>query len=256
MAGENEKELQQLKNRLSELADKSFQQSVYTFTGFLGLSDQDVYWQTQRDLKYAGCSLFGGYEGAERLMARFGNPEAFGYEIPFPIACVHIRPAMAKFAEQLSHRDFLGALMNLGIERSTLGDIRVGDKEAYLFCQENIAAYICDNLEQVRHTHVRCEIAETAEVMPEEEPEIKTIQISSARVDAVIAKAYGKSRNDCLELFRTGKVFVDGRLCENNSRLLKRGETVNARGYGKFIFSGEPRETRKGKLSVEIAMYR
>ena len=72
----------------------------------------------------------------------------------------------------------------------------------------------------------------------------------------MIAKVYNKSRNDCLELFRTGKVFVNGRLCENNSKLLKIGETVNARGYGKFIFAGEPRETRKGKLAVAVKVFR
>ncbi len=71
----------------------------------------------------------------------------------------------------------------------------------------------------------------------------------------MIAKVCNQSREKCLELFRTGKVFIDGRLCENNSRLLKAGETVNVRGCGKFRLEGEPRETRKGKLSLEAAVY-
>ncbi len=82
------------------------------------------------------------------------------------------------------------------------------------------------------------------------------IQVSSLRVDGVLAKVYNMSREKSLELFRAGKVYVDGRLCENNSRLLKAGETVNARGYGKFALTGEPRETRKGKLAVSAAVYR
>jgi len=184
------------------------------------------------------------------------NPEELGYEVDFPIQCIHIKPLVAKFADKISHRDVLGALMNLGIERSTLGDIKVGDKEAYLFCLDSIAEYICENLIQVRHTHVSCSVTEEYRELPEEEPKVCTIQVSSPRVDAVIAKVYNKSRGDCLELFRTGKVYVNGRLCENNSRLLKTGETVNARGYGKFVINGEPRETRKGKLSMEIAVYR
>lgn len=54
---------------------------------------------------------------------------------------------------------------------------------------------------------------------------------------------------DCLELFRAGKVYVNGRLCENNSKPLEAGDVVNARGYGKFRISGEPHATRKGKLA-------
>lgn len=256
MALENAKEMQQLKNRFRDLADKASRQNIFTFTGFLGLSEQDAFWQLEPEIRFAGYTLTGGCEDADRKMIRFGNAEELGYEIPFPITCVHIRPLVAKFADKLSHRDFLGALMNLGIERSTIGDIKVGDKEAYLFCQENIADYICQNLEQIKHTHVKCNVTENYAEIPQEEPELKTIQVSSVRVDAVIAKVYNKSRGECLDLFRAGKVFVNGRLCENNSRLLKAGETVNARGYGKFVYQGEPRETRKGKLCVEVALYR
>lgn len=256
MALENEKEIQNLRNRLRDLADKSFQQNMFTFTGFLGLSEQDTFWRMEPDLRHAGYSLYGGGENMDRRVIRFGNAEELGYEVPFPIVCIHIKPVIAKFADQLSHRDFLGALMNLGIERSTIGDIKVGDKEAYLFCLESISQYICDNLDQIKHTHVTCKLTESYEEIPEEEPEVRSVQVSSLRIDAVIAKVYNKSRSECLELFRTGKVFVNGRLCENNSRILKAGETVNARGYGKFVLQGELRETRKGKLSVGVAVYR
>lgn len=256
MASENEKEVLKLRNRLRELADKSFGQNMFTFTGFLGLSEQDTFWRMEPELKHAGYTLWGGCPGADRQVVRFGSVEELGYEVPFPIVCIHIKPLIAKFADKLSHRDFLGALMNLGIERSTIGDIKVGDKEAYLFCLESIAEYICDNLSQIKHTHVSCRMTEEYAEIPEEEPEMRSVQVSSMRIDAVIAKVYNKSRSDCLELFRAGKVFVNGRLCENNSRLLKAGETVNARGYGKFTATGELRETRKGKLSVEVAVYR
>lgn len=256
MALENEKEMQQLKNRFRDLADKASRQSIFTFTGFLGLIEQEVFWQLEQELRFVGYTLSGGCEEADRKMIRFGSEEELGYEVPFPIVCIHIQPLIPKFADKLSHRDFLGALMNLGIERATLGDIKAGEKEAYLFCQEAIAEYICQNLEQIKHTHVKCSITRSYEEIPGEEPERITVQVSSARVDAVTAKVYNKSRGDCLELFRTGRVFVNGRLCENNSRLLKAGEIVNARGYGKFVYLGNPRETRKGKLCVEIALYK
>lgn len=121
---------------------------------------------------------------------------------------------------------------------------------------DSMAEFICENLTQVKHTHVKCAITEEYHIVPEEAPMQVIIQVQSLRVDAVLAKVYNMSREKSLELFRTGKVYVDGRLCENNSRQLKAGETVNARGYGKFILTGEPRETRKGKLAVEAAVYR
>ncbi len=256
MGADSEKEEQQIRNRLRDLAEKSFHQNMFTFTGFLGLSEQDVFWRTEPELRYAGYELYGGIGSADRQMIRFGNVAELGYEVPFPIVCIHVKPVIAKFADKLSHRDFLGALMNLGIERSVVGDIKVGDKEAWIFCTDTIAGHICENLEQVKHTHVTCRITEDVGQMPEEEPEKVSVQAASLRIDAVVAKLYNKSRGDCLELFRSGKVFVNGRLCENNSRLLKSGETVNVRGFGKFVMDGEPRETRKGKLNVELKVYR
>lgn len=251
-----DKELQQWKNRLHDLADKSFQQGIFTFTDFLGLSEQDIFWREEEKLRYAGIHLWGGCENADRVMVRFGSADELGYEMPFPIVCIHIQPLAQKFADELSHRDFLGALMNLGIERSILGDIKVGEKQAYLFCMDSMAEFICENLVQVKHTHVKCVVTKEYHSIPQEEPASVMVQVQSLRVDAVLAKVYNMSREKSLELFRTGKVYVDGRLCENNSRQLKAGETVNARGYGKFSLTGEPRETRKGKLAVEAAVYR
>lgn len=256
MAQEAEKEIQQLKNRFRDLAEKSFQQGIFTFTSFLGLAEQDVFWQEEAKLRHAGYVLNGGVEGTDRVMVRFGSVEELGYEVPFPIVCIHIRPLQQKFADTLSHRDFLGALMNLGIERSTIGDIKVGESQAYLFCQESIAEFICENLEKIKHTNVRCTITEDFVSIPEEEPQTTNVQVQSLRVDAVLSKVYNMSREKSLDLFRAGKVYVNGRLCENNSRQLKLGETVNARGYGKFKLLNEPRETRKGKLAVAVAVYR
>lgn len=256
MAQENEKDLLQLKNRFIDLADRAYTQNVFTFTGFLGLGEQDVFWQNEGLFRHVGYRLYGGYEGADRVMLRFGDEEQLGYEMPFPIVCVHIEPLQKKFAEELSHRDFLGALMNLGIERSTIGDIKVGEKQAYLFCQDTMKQFICENLQQIRHTHVKCSVTDAYSQLPEEEPEHIVVQVQSPRIDGILAKVYHLSREKSLELFRAGRVYVNGRLCENNSRTIKDGEVVNARGFGKFTVLGEPGKTRKGKLTLEIALYR
>ena len=114
MAFSSDKEEQQFCNRLRDLANKSYQQNIYTFSAFLGLSEISVYEQMKKEISFAHPMLFGGYGMAERQMVRFGSPQEFGYEEEFPITCIHVTPLLAKFADELSHRDFLGALMNLG----------------------------------------------------------------------------------------------------------------------------------------------
>ena len=152
---ERDKELQLLEKRFAELADRAWQQNLFVFTGFLSLAEQEVLW---RSAAKAGVhiELYGGMDGAERCMGRFGDPEEFGYEEPFPICAVKIEPLAEKFAENFSHRDFMGAILNLGIDRSTIGDICVEGKCAYVFCTSAMSVFLQETLEQVRHTKVRC----------------------------------------------------------------------------------------------------
>lgn len=252
MTIDTEKDIGQFKNRLKDLADKSYKQNIFTFTSFLGLPEQDIFWQIEREIKHVGFTLSLG----DRKIIRFGNPEELGYEEAFPIVCVHITPLLAKFADTLSHRDFLGALMNLGIDRSTLGDIVVGEKEGYLYCIDSIAGFICENLTKVRHTNVRCQVVEDAAKILQEEPVEQKVQVSSERLDGVIAKVYQMSRGDVLEYFRAKRVFVNGRLCENNSKALKPRDVINVRGHGKFSYEGVSYETKKGKLNISVKVYK
>lgn len=251
-----DKELQQLKKRLVELAERSYSHSVYTFTPFLGLSEQQAFYDIRQELSYVGCGMEGGSPLCERKMIRFGSEANLGYEEEYPIACLKIEPLTPKFAEALSHRDFLGAIMNLGIERDTIGDIFVQEKSAVLFCQESMAPYLLDHLEQVKHTHVRCSMTEAVVELQSPSLESVTLSVASPRIDGVVSKLYNIARSQSLELFRAGRVFVDGRLMENNSYALKNGNSVTVRGFGKFIYTGEQGETRKGKTRVGVEVYR
>lgn len=251
----NKDEITLIQKHLRDLADRSYKQDMFTFSSFLSIAELDAYYTIERELAYASPKLYGGYESAERMLVRFGNDEAFGYSQEPPIVCIHITPLMEKFADNLSHRDFLGALMNLGIERSVLGDIKAGDKQAYLFCLDSMAEYICDNLDQVKHTHVKCKCITEPADFPKDEPKQMVIQVASERADALISKVYNLSRNDSLELFRAGKVFINGRLTENNSKSIATGDVINARGYGKFKVVSDPTTTKKGRLTLNIEVY-
>lgn len=244
-----------LKKRFTELARKCYQQNQYTFTGFLGLADAACFYELERELSYVPYDRWGGYEEAERTMIRFGSQELLGYEEKFPIVCLKICPLAEKFADALTHRDYLGALMNLGIERDVLGDILIQEKTAWVFCAENISNFISENLTKVKHTFVICKVSEEVPSFTTGDIREIKLQISSGRIDGVIAKVYKLSRSDSAELFRQKRIFVNGRLCENSSRLLKAGETVSVRGYGKFEYRGETGLSRKGKLNVLIGCY-
>lgn len=252
MAVAEEKDLQQLKNRLIELADKAYNRNIYTYTSFLGLAEQQAFYAVQKEVSYAGCAMEGGAPLCERKIIRFGDP---GYEEAYPITRVEILPKTPKFAQTLTHRDFLGAVMNLGIERDVVGDIFVKEQGALLFCHENIAGYIIENLNQVKHTNVRCTLAEGEAEIDSPEPERISVTVASARVDAVVAKAYHLSRQDSQELFRAGRIFVNGILLQNAGYQLKEEDAVTVRGFGKFIYYGQTGISKKGKERVEIGVF-
>ena len=189
-------ETELLKKRFAELAAKSYNAGIFTFTDFLGLAEQSAFEECRSALSGIKYTAFGGAEGAERVMIRFGDVEELGYEVPFPIVTLRIAPASQKFADKLTHRDFLGSLLNLGIERSVLGDIVIIDNVGYVFVHEDMAEYISTSLTRIKHTDVRISIAEE---LPEGElyrREVRRIQISSERLDAVIAKTFSLSRDE------------------------------------------------------------
>lgn len=187
-----------LKKRFRELGEKCYQNNQYTFTGFLSPADLSCFYEVERELSYVPYTIWGGSEFCERVMIRFGSEETLGYVEEFPISCIQIRPLSLKFADELTHRDFLGALMNLGIERSTLGDILLIENAAFLFCMESMAEFIIENLSKVKHTSVFCERAKEVPFFSGKEKKEIKIQISSPRIDAVISKVYKLSRSEQL----------------------------------------------------------
>lgn len=244
-----------LKKRLAELADKSYRTNQYVFTNFLNMAEQNAFYEMQRDLSYVPFTAFGGAESCERVMLRFGSEEMLGYEEPFPICCIFAEPLVEKFADEFTHRDFLGAVMNLGIEREVIGDIVLKGKMAYIFCTERIAPYIAEHLVQVKHTSMKCQVLKEVPDVLKPVLERKEVTAASERIDAVIGKLCNLSRSQSIDAFREKKVFVNGRQCENNSYQLKKGDVVSFRGFGKFVYEGVKYETKKGKLCTEVSVY-
>ncbi len=238
---------------LRDLSHKADRANRFTFTDFLNLDEQNTLNALRRELTPFAC--FGGTNGCERVIARFGDTQELGYEAPFPIACVRISPLQQKFSDELTHRDILGALMSLGIERSCLGDIVLRDNVAWLFALERIAPYLCGNLSTVKHTTVSCEI--TGE-LPEGalfRTETVSLNVNSLRADGVVAAAYNLSRGNAEKLFAAQKVFVDGKLLMSGAAQLKEGNTVSVRGFGRFVYREVTGNSKKGRLFITIERY-
>jgi len=246
----------QLSGHLKDLAGQSFHRQIYTYTNFLGEGEQRVMKTLEKDLAYTGITLFGGIEHAERCIVRFGRPEDLGYEEPFPVTCIKVEPVSQKYSESLTHRDYLGALLGLGVERDLIGDIYQDGLSAYVFCMEHIAGYFVQNLRQVKHTNVSVTVAESIPESIGPHLEERQIVAASERLDAVIAKIHHLSRSQSLSLFAGDKVFVNGRQCQTGSYVCKCGDQVSVRGYGKFLYQGMDRVTGKGRYRIRVQIYR
>ena len=235
---------------LTDLAQRAYERNYNTYSEFLNLEEISKLYRMKPAQSFI---LFGGYENAERCIACFFTDEN---EIAFPIKCIKITPSNPKFADKLSHRDYLGSLMNLGINRNTIGDIIVNDGTAYLFCLTGICDYIIQNLSRIKHTTVKCEVVDSVDKITANEPEEIEINVSSLRADAVCASLYKLSRSCISECFKSSKVFINSRLCEKESTILKSGDRVTLRGYGKFIFDSEIRQTKRGRTVICVKVYK
>lgn len=254
-----------LRARLKELAERAYRQNVYTFSSFLAPVDMSVLDSMREELSFVPYEPYGGCEWCERQIIRFGSEEMFGYAAEWPIAILKAEPLAEKFADELSHRDFLGAIMSLGIERSMVGDIFVKEgKRAYIFCQEGIADYIAENLTKIKHTNMRCGKIELPcgedgqNPLSELAPELVDVEciVSAPRFDAVLAVLAKCSRNESIKLFKTGKVVLNGRVVEKNNIVLREGDVFSVRGYGKYRYCGTGNETRKGRIYIHVKQYR
>lgn len=242
--------------RYSDLAGQSYRNNIFTFSNFMSEADQADFYDEISKQNNISYELYGGHADADRLIVRFGAVEELGYEVPWPIVLLKIEPLQKKFSDELSHRDFLGALMNLGIERDMIGDILVGKKEAYVFVHETMADYISKELIRIKHTSVTVSVKEEIPEEIETKYEIKQLQVPSERIDVIVAKCVGLSRSNTADYFHDRKIYVDGRVMENYSHVLKPGSKVSVRGFGKFIYDGIERHTKSDNLIISVRIYR
>ena len=163
------------------------------FTDFMDRAKCARFRERLQGLRELEITLFGGTEDCERQMMGFFTEPLAAEE--FPIKIVKIRRKSKKFGQtDLSHRDYLGSLLGLGIDRGKVGDILVAEDTAVCFVAEEISPYITAVLEQVSRTAVVAEETEQAEDIPQRQTEARRLTVTSMRLDAVASEAFHLAR--------------------------------------------------------------
>ena len=249
------KEEQQFIHRLIELSGKAYQRGIGTYSDFLDLNELNILYSIPKDQLYTSFQLWGGYDLSERQMVAF-IPDALCCNLNYPMIPLEIRASNRKFAEELTHRDYLGAILNLGITRIKIGDILVTDSSsAIVFVQKSIADYIGKELSKVRHTMVSVSASSPEDISYS--PRFEEIRgtVASLRLDSLLSIAFSASRTKLTALIEAGRVFVNGRLITSNGYQIKEGDIISVRKMGKFKYIESLSKTKKNRTFVLIHKY-
>lgn len=247
---------------IEELARSAYYKGINVYTDFLGPAERSLFARIRREALLVPYSAYGGFADAERVRIGFhGGMEGTGETAPdaflddYPVCTVKICPANSKFAENLTHRDYLGAILNLGIDRSATGDIVPYEEAVYLACDPVIGSFLCENLTRIRRTTVRVSLGDRETLRIERAFETMHVNVASPRLDAVISAAFHASRSGIAGLIPGGRVFVNGREVLQGSYVLKDGDVVSVRGYGKFRYVSQENMTKKGRFNITLEKY-
>lgn len=155
--------------------------------------------------------------------------------------------------EGLSHKDFLGAILNLGIKRSKVGDILVHEDYADVIVKKEIGDFVLFNLEKVSNKKVIVEEKSLDSISP-----VKILYkeinktLSSYRLDVYISSSYNLSRQESMDIIKSGYVKVNWEPIDKPAKELGVGDIISVRGYGRSVFYSVEGLSKKGKIKATI----
>jgi len=201
----------------------------------------------------AEAVMFGGHEACERkILGVFPDWEEPDTKA-FPISLVGIS---CSFKKDFSHRDYLGSLMGLGIERDRIGDILVAEDEAFVFLHQSVADYVLMNLRKIGSHGVKVRVVEADDFrFPEGKFQVVKAIAASLRLDAVVAAGLGISRSKAAALVEREKVSINHRPTADMSARVGEGDLFSVRGFGRFVLQEVSGETRSGRLHLTVKKY-
>ena len=241
--------------KVLDKAEQASSRNIPAATDFLSPRQQAMALEL---LRLAGIAetayvLQGGYIGAERKLLLFLPDWMEAEDAEAPIRCLR---AAFRAEDRLNHRDFLGSLMGMGIVRPKIGDILVGADSADLLVLDTVADFLAQSWESAGRARLT-----VTEIDPRhihiQEVQCKEVRdtVSSLRLDAVVSSGLQMARGKAAELISGGRVQVNWKECTKADKLLSAGDTVSARGFGKFELTEVGGVTRKGRTSITIKRY-
>ena len=200
----------------------------------------------------SGYVLDGGYEEAERKIAVFlpdWAEDAEG-ELAFLRALFHGADSA------LTHRDILGSLMGLGVERDRLGDILVSPHSADIIAAPSLRDFFLREWTEAGRVKLTvAEIAREELLLPQVQVKVLRDTVSSLRLDAVAAAAFSVSRGKAAELIAAGRVNLDHVPCLKPDKPVAEGAVLTARGFGKAKLKEVGGLSKKGRTGITIERY-
>ncbi len=238
---------------------------VITSTSFLDVRQQSLLlteFSKQNDVKVI---LYGGFDTSERNVMLFipqylditdfdSLSGYFSENSDDNPLCV-LRLEKDSFSS-VTHRDYLGALMGLGIKRETIGDILVNEKGAELIVLKTVAEYIISELKSVGRATVSVkeisfdEIRNAASNIKEE-----TVNVSSMRLDNIVSACYRLSRSESAQAILSGSVFVNSVQSLKCDKKVSIGDKIVFRSKGKVILREFSGVSKKGRNFIKIDVY-
>ena len=240
--------------RILDQQDRAERRGVPAHTGFLSPAEQAA----SADLLSAAAPgqgiLFGGYPEAERKLWAFLpdwlEEESWREGEDCPVAALSVSvPEMAS----LSHRDYLGSLMGLGITREKIGDILLLDHGAQVIALRETLPVLLSQWDKVGRCPVTLAPMALADLTPAA-GETKRVRatVSSPRLDAVLAAGFSIPRSRAVSLIQAGRVMVNHRPCEKTDRAVEEGDVLTCRGLGRCVLTSMGGVSRRGRLVLEL----
>ena len=217
------------------------------FLGFLDLREQAVARPYLEGHAQGSWVFYGGYEEAERCLLALFPSYLLSDQVDYPLCAVGFR---YRPIAKLTHRDFLGTLLSLGIRRETVGDILCGEGLSVVFLSREIAPFVCREIRKVGGEGVECIPDYVGDLPLSRSYEERHETVASPRLDTIVKALLHCSRESAAELIRTGAVSVDHRPTESVSVQLTAPCTVSVRGSGRYLIDQIGPETKKGRLNL------
>lgn len=257
-------EKEELISHIIDLKEKAATDGVVTSSAFLSLDEiSEIIKLENINSKYVDTFYYGGYDDAERKVAIFiprfyeiddTTLEAFidenGYN---PLDLLYIKKD--RFTT-LTHRDYLGAIMGLGLKRETTGDIIPKDDSCSVFCLKSVSSYIAENLKQAGRGSVTVTVCDKNMLnVISSKTETVFVSVASMRLDCLVAAAFRLSRPSAAEAIKQGIVYVNSAQATKNDFLLKTGDKLVLRGKGKVLVGEATGHSKKGRIHLNIKRY-